>query len=455
MDALALPVFPRLVPPVPTPPARELSTWRFVRAMRINGIGCWPQQAYEAPYLRRRILGRTRLTISDPEAVRRVLVENPENYVRTAITVRMLRPLLGDGLLISEGAAWRHQRRTLSPAFTPRAVDLLTPHILSATDAALDALAAPAEAGPVDLFAALQHLALEIAGRTMFSLGMGRHGPALRHHVVAYAEKLGRPHALDALLPLSWRTPLDRARARFRRDWTGFLDGVIAERAERGGGGARDLLDLLQAARDPETGEGFSVEALRDQVATMILAGHETTAVTLLWACVLLADAPEIQEAVFAEGRAAGTGSAQALPLTRAVIEETLRLYPPAFVLARRALAADTLCGQRVAPGEIVVISPWLLHRHRGLWTDPDAFDPGRFLPGAAPVRRFAYLPFGAGPRVCIGAQFALAEAVLALARLVGRFRLERAQARPVLPAAIVTTQPDHAPAFRLAPRAG
>ncbi|MEG9500626.1 MAG: cytochrome P450 [Methylorubrum extorquens] len=447
---------PRLVPPVPVPPEKELPTLRFIAAMRVNGIACWPASAYEAPLRRRRLLGRTRFTVSDPDLVRRVLVDNAANYARTPITIRMLRPMLGDGLLISEGTAWRHQRRALAPAFTPRAVETLVPHILSASDEAVAALEGPASRGPVDLFAALQRLALEIAGRTMFSVGMARHGDRLRGFLEAYAARLGRPHLTDLVVPLRFATPLDQARARFRRDWVTFLDEVIADRDEgqsgrqvggHGGGEARDLLDLLRAARDPETGRGFSHEELRDQVATMILAGHETTAVTLLWACTLLALAPETQGAVAAESASADK------PFTRAVIEETMRLYPPAFVLARRALGPDELAGEAVRAGDSVTISPWLLHRHRKLWRDPDAFDPSRFLPGAPPVPRFAYLPFGAGPRVCIGAAFALTEATLALSRIVGHFRIERADARPVLPAAVVTTQPDHAPTFRLTRR--
>ncbi|KQQ25022.1 cytochrome P450 [Methylobacterium sp. Leaf123] len=443
---------PRLVPPVPVPPEKDLPTLRFIAAMRVNGIDCWPASAYEAPLRRRRLLGRTRFTVSDPDLVRRVLVDNATNYTRTPMTIRMLRPMLGDGLLISEGTAWRHQRRTLAPAFTPRAVETLVPHILSASDEAVAALDGAAARGPVDLFPALQRLALEIAGRTMFSVGMARHGDRLRGFLEAYAARLGRPHLTDLVVPLRFATPLDRARARFRRDWVAFLDEVIADRDEgqsgrEAGGEARDLLDLLRAARDPETGRGFSHEELRDQVATMILAGHETTAVTLLWACTVLALTPETQGAVAAE-----SGSADK-PFTRAVIEETMRLYPPAFVIARRALDSDELAGETVRPGDSVTISPWLLHRHRKLWRDPDAFDPGRFLPGAPPVPRFAYLPFGAGPRVCIGAAFALTEATLALSRLVGHFRIERADDRPVLPAAVVTTQPDHAPAFRLTRR--
>jgi cytochrome P450 len=365
----------------------------------------------------------------------------------------MLRPVLGDGLLISEGATWRHQRRTLAPAFTPRAVEMLAPHILAATDAAIPEL--EMATGDVDLFGVLQRLALEIAGRTMFSVGMARHGAGLRTLVEDYQERLGRPRLLDFLLPPGWPSPHDIARARFRKTWTARLDDIIADRGSGRTGAAQDLLDLLGEARDPETGRAFSRAELRDQVATLILAGHETTALTLLWACTLLARSPGIQATLAAEAHGdRGTGDPmKRLPLTRAVVDETLRLYPPAYILARLAREADTLAGHTIAAGTVVIIAPWLLHRHRMLWQAPDAFDPSRFLPGAPAIPRFAYLPFGAGPRVCIGAQFALTEAVLALSRLVGRFRIALAGDRPVLPAPVVTMQPDHAPAFRLTPR--
>src|SRR5207247_6983348 len=190
--------------------------------------------------------------------------------------------------------------------------------------------------------------------------------------------------------------------------------------------------------------------------ATMIAAGHATTAVALFWAFYLLAETPVVQERIAAEAGPldlAPEGAAEALPdlvYTRAVVQEALRLYPPAYGIFRLARRADEAGGVAVPKGAIVMIAPWLLHRHKTLWTEPDAFDPGRFLPGAPPPDRFAYLPFGMGPRVCVGAQFALTEAVLVLARLVQKFEIRLDQPRPVLPAAVVTTQPDHPALFRL-----
>jgi cytochrome P450 len=219
----------------------------------------------------------------------------------------------------------------------------------------------------------------------------------------------------------------------------------------------RDLYDLLVTARDPETGAAFTPDQLRDQVATLILAGHETTAVALFWSLYLLALAPAAQERLAAEAafdpRSADDSALDRLAYARAVLDEAMRLYPPAFAIVREARGPDVVAGCEVRRGTLVVVSPWVLHRHRRLWRAPDSFDPERFLPGAPPIDRFAYLPFGVGPRVCIGAHFALTEATLVLAALVRSFRIELVDARPVLPVAVVTTQPDRAPPFRLTRR--
>jgi unspecific monooxygenase len=234
---------------------------------------------------------------------------------------------------------------------------------------------------------------------------------------------------------------------------------LMAERRAAGknaGAPPRDLFDLMDAARDPETGEAFTDAQLGDQVATMILAGHETTATALFWSLYLLALDPETQDQVAAEVASAtveGGFELERLKFTRAVIDETMRLYPPAFLIARAAAAPDTVAGLPVRRMDVILIAPWLLHRHEKLWRDPDAFIPSRFMAPAPPPDRFAYLPFGVGPRVCIGAHFALVEATLALAKLIGAFRVELVDHEPVLPIGVVTTQPDRSPRFAITPR--
>ena len=454
-----LPVARRpLVPPSPPRAADDMTLFGKVRAMRQSAISTWAQRAYEEDIIRGRFFGRNSFIVNAPDAIRHVLVDNYENYTRTPVGMRVLRPVLGEGLLIAEGKAWKHQRRTLAPAFTPRAVGMLVPHMVAVIRETVEALKQN-QGAPIDLRHVMQHMTLEIAGRTMFSFEMGRHGSTLRDFVMEYGERLARPHFLDMLLPLSWPSPQDFSRARFRKRWTAFIAMLMAERRAAGkteGAPPSDLFDLMVQARDPETGKPFTDQQLGDEVATMILAGHETTATALFWSLYLLSLDPATQDEVAAEVTALPADTAsdvERLKFTRAVIDETMRLYPPAFLIARAAHADDTIAGYPVRKGDLIMIAPWLLHRHEKLWREPNAFVPSRFMPPAPPPDRFAYLPFGVGARVCIGAHFALVEATLALARLIGAFRIELIDKAPVMPVGVVTTQPDRSPMFVIKPR--
>jgi cytochrome P450 len=449
---------PPLVPPSPPRAPDNMTTLGRMAAMRESAIGTWGRRAYEEDIVRGRFFGRSSFILNAPDAIRHVLVENYENYTRTPAGMRVLRPVLGDGLLIAEGRAWKHQRRTLSPAFTPRAVASLVPHMIAVTDETIAKLQG-ACGQPVDLRETMQRMTLEIAGRTMFSFGMARHGAQLREFVMEYGARLARPHFLDLLLPLGWPSPQDLSRSRFRKRWTRFIGMLMVERRAAGkneGAPHRDLFDLMGAARDPEAGQDFTDQQLGDEVATMILAGHETTATALFWSLYLLALDPATQEQLAAEVQGATSTAefdVEALKFTRAVIDETMRLYPPAYLIARAAAAPDTIAGMAVKKNDVVMIAPWLLHRHEKLWRDPNAFIPQRFMPPAPPPDRFAYLPFGVGARICIGAHFALVESTLALARIIGAFRVELLDKAPVMPMGVVTTQPDRSPMFRITRR--
>src|SRR5580658_108602 len=289
-----------LVPPSPPRAPETMSTFGRMAAIRNSMIGTWGQRAYEEDIIKGRFFGHGSFILNTPDAIRHVLVDNYENYTRTPAGIRVLRPVLGEGLLIAEGRAWKHQRRTLAPAFTPRAVSTLVPHMIAATDEAIAKLDVVRNA-PVDLREAMQRMTLEIAGRTMFSFGMDRHGAELRDFVNEYGTTLAQPRILDLLLPLSWPSPQDFVRARFRKRWTKFVAQLMAERRAAGkndNAPIRDLFDLMDAARDPETGQAFTDEQLGDEVATMILAGHETTGTALFWALYLLALDPATQEQV-------------------------------------------------------------------------------------------------------------------------------------------------------------
>ena len=448
-----------LRPPVPVAPDAPLKLRAFLRAIRTNTLTIWPQSAYRQDITVRSFLGRTNVLLNAPDAIHHVLVGNPSNYRRSPASIRILRPITGAGLLLSEGEDWKLQRRTVAPALAPRVMPMLARHIAVTTDAALTRLAVQPDQ-PIDLLSSMQMLALDIAGRSMFSLEMDQYGPPMRRMLTEFGDRHAQPRMLDMLLPPSIPTPADIGRARFKRRWMGLVEAILRARlATPQPDIPRDLFDLLRAARDPETGAGFSPEQLRDQVATLILAGHETTAVTLFWALVMLADAPDEQDWLAQETASASiepeTAYAKAATLdrTRAVVNETLRLFPPAFTIVRQAIARDRTGDLELPPGTLVMIAPWVLHRHHALWQDPEYFRPARFMPDQPPPPRFAFLPFGAGPRICVGAQFAMTEAMLVLAALTGRFRVTRVDTRPVLPVGIVTTQPDHAAKVRLLPR--
>ena len=450
-----------VVPAAPKRATRILPLWRTILQLRRNALATWGDPAYEREIIAGPFMGRQSFLLNQPDAIRRVLVDNAANYGRTPATIRILRPILGDGLFLAEGNAWKHQRRTMAPAFAPRSLAVAAGHVAAVAEETIAELKARGTAA-VDLLRTVQRAALEIAGRSFFSQGMAEHGAALRTAFERYGTRTARPSFLDFLLPPESPSPLDAARWWFARDFKRVLDRMIAERAATPPADPpRDLFDVLVAARDPETGEGFTPTQLRDQIATLAVAGHETTALTMFWSCYLLALAPEVQELVAEEAAgvdlspAAAGAAMDRLPLTRAVVQEALRLYPPAFTIVRMARGPDELAGHAVPEGSLVVMAPWILHRHRHLWAHPERFDPTRFLPGAPPPDRFAYLPFGVGPRVCIGAQFALIEATLVLARLVGTFRLEIPGPKRVTPIAVVTTVPDRAPVFRLTARAG
>jgi cytochrome P450 len=456
MDTLPPALF---VPPVPPPPTAPLPMREFLRAIRVNALGIWPEPAYHEDHMVRQFLGRENVLLNAPDAIHHVLVENHANYRRSPASIRILRPITGNGLLLSMGETWRLQRRTVAPALGPRVIPLLSRHVMRSARDALDTLEQHT-ARPVDLLTFVQTLALDIAGRSMFSLETREYGAAMRRMLTEFGEHLARPHLLDMLLPPSVPTLRDWRRARFSKRWMRLIETMMHQRggAARPDDTPRDLFDLLTAARDPETGAGFSPAELRDQVATLILAGHETTAVTLFWACMLLARAQGIQDWMAEELRGLDLtedGVQNKLIRTRALVNETLRLFPAAFVLVRESILADRIGDLELPRRSLVMIAPWVVHRHHAYWTDPGAFNPARFMPEAPPPPRFAFMPFGAGPRICVGAQFAMAEAVLVLASMVQRFRIRMDDPRPVMPVAVVTTQPDRAPLFTLERRDG
>jgi cytochrome P450 len=439
---------------VPEPPTGQMSLFRYIRTLRDNSIATYQTEAYSAKIIATRLLWRRAFYVNEPSGVRHVLLDNAANYHKTEIARRLLEPGLGRGLLTSEGETWRAHRRIMAPAFDHRSIVGYSP-IMTEVAAALlkewDTLPAGAE---IDVAAAMMHSTLLIISRTMFSSDSDAIVGTVERGVERYQAEV-RPGLADLLqLPrwLSRMTNFHRSGAgKVFAEFDKMIDRLLAERAQARDGQPKDLLARLMAARDEETGGGMMAQEVRNQVVTIFMAGHETTAVALTWTWYLLSQHPGAEATLHAEldavlgGRTPKHEDLARLPYTRMVIEEAMRLYPPAHTLSREAMKDDEILGHHVPAGSTILIVPWLLHRNPRLWDRPSRFEPERFSPErVAPRERFSYIPFGAGPRICIGAAFAMAEAMLILATLAQRVRLRLKPGFPVEPQGLITLRARH-----------
>lgn len=449
---------PLVVPPAPPVHPKELPPLRLLLGSIANSLAIWPESAFELPFSRTTVFGIETVLVNDPAGVRHMMTTRAANYVRPAMMARIMRPLIGGGLFLAEGDAWRRQRRMLSPVFTPPAVSILLPHFVAAAEDLVRSLKNESRA---DLSGAFQRTALDAVLRALFSMPEETDRARLGALVTHYVDGPGRPQVFDgfAKSETSFAFALGRRRA-FQKKWFAVVDAVVAERrrVERGDR-HRDLLDLLLAARDGETGEPLLDSEVRDQCATMIFAGYETTARLMFWASYLLSldtwEQDRVREEVTAYPveRIGSLDDLDNWPRLRNVLLEALRLYPSVPLLVREALEDDVIAGEPIRRGVQAYVVPWVMHRHRTHWSQPTSFMPDRFDGQASPwTAGGAYLPFGAGPRICIGARFALAEAQIVLATLLRRFRLADGGTRPVLPVGRLTIQPDHAPGFAIEP---
>ncbi|WP_160573968.1 cytochrome P450 [Actinomadura physcomitrii] len=391
--------------------------------------------AVRLPRDRRRAL----FLLSRPEHAEHVLVAKQDNYVK-AFTYRPLRVFLGDGLLTSEGETWRRHRRLVQPVLAQRHLAAFAPGM---AEVAARAVARWPDGVTLDAAAHMRRVTLDIVGRVLFGSDLAGEsdatGRALADLQRSAVIGLGATFLGDAGLRRAFRLVPGARRAGGQLD--GMLRRVVDERRAAGPGGEPDLLDLLM--RDGELPDA----ELRDEVLTLLLAGHETTAAALTWTLILLSRYPAARDRVEAEvdevlgGRDPGAEDVDRLPWTRAVLSESMRLYPPAWTIERDAVADDDVAGAEVTAGSTVAISPYLLHRNPDLWPDPEGFRPERFL-GEQDRPRHAYLPFGGGRRICVGAGFATMEAVLVLALVSRSVRLDLAPGVAVPSRAEVTLRP-------------
>jgi len=447
------------IPAFPARHDRRLPLLQLLTTLRQNAIGTYTQDAFERDIILYRLGFKRMILANHPDLIRHVMLDNAANYERDPVGKRLLEPGLGKGLLTSEGAEWKRQRRMMAPIFQPRRLSGFAAIMTECSERLAAKLAALPPSCTVDMAEQMMLLTLDIIARTMFGSDDTTDVSAVGEAMDRYQMTV-RPNIPDLIgLPRWFPRPAAAEGQRALAEMDAIINGLIQRRRERNDLGS-DLLGLLLAARDDETGAVLDDREVRDQMATFFLAGHETTATALAWTWYLLSHAPDVETKLHAEldavlgGRAATYADYDKLIYTRMVIEESLRLYPPAHTTARQAVADDRFSEIAIPAGTMVIISPWIMQRHRLYWQNGDVFDPENFAPEkAAQRRRYTYLPFGAGPRICIGQGFAMIEAVLILATLAQKLRARLVPGTTVTPVAKITLRTSPGLPMTLQPR--
>jgi cytochrome P450 len=439
-------------------------TFELVKVLRLareNMVAAWPSAFYKREFISERILGGRLYIVNCPEGVEHVFVKNAQNYSKSPLNTATLKPLLGRGLFVSEPPLWTRQRKVMTPALAHSRLADYGRMVITAGSEMIEAWTARGPAPfEVDVNEPFTLMTAEIISRIMFGYTLGAKGVTLYEAFKEYQASAGRVHIGELFGFPSWlpRPGQFRGRNAVKKFDSVLLEIIQAGKA-RGQDESGDLLQMLLAYRD-EKGLPMSPDLVRDEVASIFLAGHETTAITLAWAFYLIDGHSDAREMLHSEldrvleGRTPAYEDVEKLVYCRAVIEETLRLYPPVHIFSRRALADDVVCGHPIPKGAYVTAASWLLHRHRMFWEAPSEFRPARFLPeNVHKIDRFAYIPFGTGPRVCLGKHLGLLEATLLLAMIAQRFRLRLVPGHVVEPLGRMTLRPRNGMLMRVEPR--
>ncbi len=428
------------IPPTIDPPLKPLGIIGSLRAVRRNALNVLPGIAYTQPI----VTGTTGFSrwhmVQGPEALKHIFLDNADNYPKSEVVIRMLRPAVGESLFTSEGKNWRWQRRAISPVFAARNVSSLAPVMTKTAERAVARIGSRYE--PVEMVREMLSATFDVicevalSGREHFDAD--EYGAA----VTQYFLTVGRASLLDFLDTPHWVPRPGEIRGRGAvRTMHRMVSKAIEARRLSGAGELEDLLDYMLKAEDPQTGRRMSPKDLLHNMQFFIVAGHETTALTLAWALYLIAHDERVQEQARKEAigvlgrgeaaRAAGAGDIIQAPYIEQILQETMRLYPPVGFLARKTRAPDQLYDREVKAGDTIFLNIYSLHRHELYWDNPAAFNPDNFSPEKVSNRnKFLHLPFGAGPRICVGANFAMMQAQIILMSLLARFKF-----KPVGPA--------------------
>ena len=388
--------------------------------------------------------------VNHPDGVKHVLQENQRNYHKDLYPYRVLKPLLGQGLVTNDGESWLQQRRLMQPAFHRKRLAAFGTLMTDTTVSMLDQWQRFAERDqPLDVAAEMVRLTLRITGQALFNIDLSDETHTVGQ-AVSTVNKLLSEYLYAPFPPLSIPTPRSHRLQVARRTLDQVVHDIITQRRQQNTD-TGDLLSILLLARDEETGQGMNDQQVRDEVMTLLIAGHETVATALTWTWYLLSQHPEVERCLHSEldevldGHLPTIEHIARLSYTRMVIEEVLRLYPPAWIFGRKAIANDEIGGYFIPANSIIVLSPYITHRHPAFWERAEVFDPERFAPVQAAGRpHYAYFPFGGGPRICIGNNFALMEIQLVLATIAQHYRLRLVPGHPVEPEALLSLRPHY-----------
>ncbi|RLQ86914.1 cytochrome P450 [Notoacmeibacter ruber] len=443
------------VPPAPRPRSSPPSFLEMLRTVYRNPIALWGEPSYNQPYVHITSgIGAPMVVANDPALIRYILVENAKNYRMAKVRQLILRPILRDGLLTAEDEIWKRGRKAMAPVFTPRHIRGFAQPMKSVTESYVEAYESLADTGePLDLAHEMTQLTYAILAETLFSNEIAGAPEEFGERVDRLLHTMGRVDPLDLLAAPEFIPRLTRIRG---RKTLRYFRAIVREtmhmrqaKLEQGADCPEDFLTLLLRAMGPGA---LSEKEVEDNIITFIGAGHETTARALAWTLYCLSQAPAERARVEEEAdRITAEVSdpydwLDAMPVTRAAFEEAMRLYPPAPSINRESIEADEWRDLKMAAGTTILVMPWTLHRHKLYWDQPEAFRPSRFMPeNRDKIDRYQYLPFGAGPRTCIGASFAMQEAVIALGVLLSRYRFDLAEGAPhPFPVQKLTLQPEN-----------
>ena len=425
------------IPPFPKRHKEDISPFKALYYAQNDLLSIWDERSFTARFMHRKILKQNVFIANSPETIRYVFVENKDNYERKSPQMRRaLEPLLGDGLFISDGETWSSRRKIQTPLFDSTHIKMFTDTMISTIAETADDWQSRIEgrdASEIDIHPEMGKLTAEIIARTLFGEKLGSENSSAVVEAFAEYQSVVKQTNLSNFLGLpDWLPNLNGKMGKGRRAAKTIHDAVdnIIAKAEEGDHEGTLVAEFLKANKGESGVDLMTKQQIRNELIVLFMAGHETTANVLAWTWYLISQTPEVEAKLHAEldevlaGRTPEMSDVENLKYTRAILDETMRLYPPVPILSREAMAEDTIRDRKIPAGSIMLIVPWLIHRHKKYWDKPDHFIPERFMPDAPKPIKFSYIPFSAGPRVCLGKNFGIVESVLTIAMLAQRFRL-------------------------------